>query len=868
MHLTLDPDFAHGSWPGALRGREAVVGEEWVGPTRLAQLLAGALGLPGDAVGAADRAARLAQAVALIPGFWSASAEADPLGTARRLIEWRDRLAMAGWNNVSGQPRLAALGQLMRSAHPGLPDLLRWIEEELRTRNAGVETLRLTTPRADFEPMWQRVFDALEAAGTRIIEAIPAPAVATGDLQGARSAGYAPTGDGSLRLLRAAGPMQAAEEVAAWLAALGDDALDGTVIIGADPVLDAALERHGLPTVGPRYEVADDAMFQLLPLVLEMLWEPQDPQRAFELLLLHPSIVPGDAASALRRALKTWPAVGSDEWVVKLRQAIAAIAEPEARERIEARMKSLWSSAARREDGAPREAVLERVQLLREWLLARLDNDSGTESMKAALKQCRMFRRLVMASTEPTVSEPQLRRLVAEATHSLASDSPYRARAGFASVQSPGCIAGPAKRIVWWNFDGSSVMSERRIPLTRAEREDLAAQGVVLADPEQVALQQAQRWQRPLLQATESLLLVCPMVGPTGELLHPHPLWDEIAARITGSDTEQRERRERLEVRALADPRTLKPRAKLARPQPVREWTVPAGRIDRREVESPSSIETLLGCPLKWVFDHVAGLRGFDDPSLPAADDPQLLGSLMHKLLDLFFDEGVPAPETVVDAAERMFDLRAPRLAAPLWLPGAETQRAQARRSFVKTAERMSQLLARTGTTIVSSEVRREGYAFGTEFAGTPDLVLGSPYRVVDLKWGGATYRSKSLERGTAFQLAAYSYLTSDGEVFPGVAYFIMGAQRMFTTAPDLFPNAEPIEGPSPRETWELYQKVHAERWAEVEAGRIEALGVPVEDEKIPTETKLDDGKLTVAPPCRFCDYAAMCGRAFKREDA
>ena len=108
------------------------------------------------------------------------------------------------------------------------------------------------------------------------------------------------------------------------------------------------------------------------------------------------------------------------------------------------------------------------------------------------------------------------------------------------------------------------------------------------------------------------------------------------------------------------------------------------------------------------------------------------------------------------------------------------------------------------------------------------DLVIGSPYRILDLKWGGATSRSKSLERGTAFQLAAYAYLTSDGEVFPGVAYFIMGAQRMFTTAPELFPGAEPIVGPSPRETWELYQREHAVRWQEVEQGRIHALGVPL----------------------------------------
>ena len=309
------------------------------------------------------------------------------------------------------------------------------------------------------------------------------------------------------------------------------------------------------------------------------------------------------------------------------------------------------------------------------------------------------------------------------------------------------------------------------------------------------------------------------------------------------------------------------PRERLSQPRGVREWTLPAGAIARRETESPSSVEKLLGCPLKYVLDYAAGLHGFESPSLPDAEDSTLLGSLLHELLDRLFDQGIPAPDAVVATAERLFDAEVPRLAAPLEMPGAETQRARARRLFVLTAERMSQLLGRTGTTIVSSEHRYEGAAFGTDFAGTPDLVIGPPNRILDLKWGGVTYRSESLERGTAFQLAAYSYLTNQDGEFPGVAYFIMGAQRMFTTAPELFPGAEPIVGPSPRETWELYQREHALRWQEVEQGRIHALGVPAGEQKVPKKTTIEEGRLVVKPPCEFCEYAGMCGRTMPVED-
>ena len=868
MRLTLDPDFSSGHWPGPLAGADAVVGEEWVSPRRFVNLLLAAFGLPAEGGSRAERAARLVPAVKALPGFWSASAEADPLGTARRLLEWRDQLAMAGWDGTGTEPRLRALGDLARSATPGMPDHLRWIEEAAATRSSGLTELRLLVPRTDFEPLWQRVFAALERTGTRVVEHTIPIAPAHGDLAAARAKDFQPTGDGSLVVLRSTGPLQAADEVAAWLAERGDATFGRTVFVGGDPVLDAALVRHGLPPLGQPYEQPDDAMFQLLPLVLEMLWSPQDPQRAFELLLLHPSIVPGDAAVPLRAALREWPAVGSDAWEDALRVALAGIDEPAARERIAARMSLLWTPVATRDQGAPREDVLARVDMLRAWLQGRLEAQEGPVSMTGALRQCRVFRRLLLASGQEVFGEPQLRRFVAEATRSLSGAPTHEAAAGYAVVGAPGAIAGPAECVVWWGFDPTGVAGYQRLPLTIAERAELVAAGVHLPDPARLAARHAASWQRPLHQTTGTLLLICLQVADPHEDVHAHPLWDEIATRVDGSGHARAKAMERLVRDTLVPHDRRVARTALAEPQPVHEWALPEDLRERREYESPSSVETLLGCPLKWVLDHVAQLRSFESPSVADADSAQLLGNLLHELLDRLFDAGVPAPDQATRLAEALFERDAPRLAAPLWLPGNEPQREEARSKFVKTALRLSQLLQRTNTTIVASEQTYEGSAFGTRFLGKPDLVLASPYRVLDLKWGGATYRRNSLHRGTAFQLAAYAYLTQDGPVFPGVAYFIMGAQRMFTTSPQSFPNAEAVVGPPPEETWALYQRAHADRWREVETGMVRALGIAKDGERIPTETRVDDGVLVVEPPCGFCDYATLCGRAFAKGEA
>ena len=163
MRLILDPECSAGAWPGPLRGRTATVGEEWAGLPRAAQLLSTALGVAAPGHSAGERAAQLVPVVLSTPGFWSASAEVDAFGTARRLLQWRDELVMGGWDGTSDAPRLAALGALTAAALPGLPDQLIALERAARTRDSGVERITLFIPRERLEPRWRCLLDALES---------------------------------------------------------------------------------------------------------------------------------------------------------------------------------------------------------------------------------------------------------------------------------------------------------------------------------------------------------------------------------------------------------------------------------------------------------------------------------------------------------------------------------------------------------------------------------------------------------------------------------------------------------------------------------------------------------------------------------
>ncbi len=757
MHIVFDPEFAAGAWPGPLRGRVASAGEDWVGAERFAQILEVMLGLAPATMTSGERAALLVPMVSTLEGFWSASAALDPFGTARRLLDWRDQLGMAGWTGEATEPRLRALAAVTASAAPGLPERLRAIIAALAQRSVGIERLSLLAPPSEFEPAWQQVFAAMQNHGTVLDTMLLPSAAATGDLAAARAPGFTPTGDASLVLLRPPGPLHAAEEVAAWLASLGEDVQGRTVVVGAQPVLDAALHRFGLPTLGAAYMQADSAMLQLLPLVLDMAWQPQDPQRAFELLSLKPSPVPAEVSYELQRALREWPAVGSEVWIEKLEDGLSAILDPERQVRARERMALLWTSRVARGESYPAQVAQERVEMLREWLGGFMQSASAPPDASAALAQCRVFAALLAGCGLKALTHAQLVRMADEATRSVSTPPVHDARAGIAHVGAAGGIAGPADVVVWWDFNARSVARADRLPLTRTERADLESRGVQLPRTASLAAARAARWQRPLIQATRALVLVCPLRDEAGDEQHVHPLYDEIAARVPIQHAERRALLASLERTSFAGllPRTR--RTPLALPAAQRDWRVPAGKVLRRESESPSSVETLLGCSLKWVLDYPGRLRASDPPQVDAIDDPRLLGRLLHRLLERLFRHDAPSREQVAERAGALFDEQGPRLAAALWLPGHESRRAQTHRALVRTAELLAGFLRDSGTSVLAIEQTRSGMAFETAFSGQPDLIIGPPARILDLKWGGANHRRESLTNGTALQLAAYS---------------------------------------------------------------------------------------------------------------
>jgi hypothetical protein len=660
--------------------------------------------------------------------------------------------------------------------------------------------------------------------------------------------------------------------------------LSGTLVIGADPVLDAALRRHGLPTTGTATRPRDNALLQVLPLTLALGWTPADPQRAIELLTLPASPVPRGIARGLARALHEQPAIDSDAWRTALAAGLAAIERTDDRARLRERLAILFGPSVQRGARYPAAEILRRLELLDAWMRGRASvEQTDPASWTAAARACAALRELVEQSEVDGLSAPELERFVEEALDIDAPLEAFPTQAGLAAVRFPGGVAGPVARVVWWGFELESVPAIPALPLSREEIRATAVAGVAVPDPGRLAVAAAVRWRRPLLQASDALVLVCPRYGEDGVERHPHPLWDELEASVAVGASLAR-----LVVEQPVAPAPRTPRRGRALPAPRRAWSVPAGAIGPRPLESPSSLGALLGCSFKWAAGYHGGIWGGSTAALPAAD--RLLGTLTHGILARVLSDGVVPPDEARRRAERLFDAEGVRLAAALFLPGADAARADARQVVGLAARELFRLLAAAGLEVRAVETDVEVDAFEGRLRGRPDLVVGPPpaalggppdlvggpsAAVIDLKWSGARYRREELTAGTAYQLAAYSRLVGNpgaatvvggpgAAALPPFAFFILRDQRLLAVDTTVFRQAERVPGPDASTTWRALERGYDMKRAALAAGVLEAPGNADPEGRIYPETDaVRDGVLELRAPCGFCDLPMLCGKAF-----
>gem|GEM_PF-1187815 len=860
LTIFFDLSFDHGCWPGPLAHTDATVGEIWAGPSKLLELVETFTGLRAPVVPHTQRIAAIIPSMFACNGFWSQSAQVDPFGSARKLLEWRDYLWLHGWRGQAcGHQRIDALATVTANALPGLVDRVIQTIDAIESTNNTIAKLSLWQPKSALPKIWRRLIDKLQSAGTRIHEISIAPASAKGDLQAYQNGCFNFQGDGSLQLLRPKSCGEAAQEVAAWLSRLDD--WRHTVIIGADTCLDAALHRFGLPTTGAGMSGHDHALLQILPLILAAAHTPADPQQVMALLMLPICPIPKSLQRRLLRAMQKYPAVDSDDWRQALKDGLNDIEDTDRRRRVKQRLDMIFSGAIDA-DNYPAPEILARIGMLRSWAIGRMQTIQYKVNWQPLMAQLENTDRMVRLSRMLQFSGPQIRRLIADSISGSQALPMYPAQAGLANVGAPESILGPADHIVWWPFNRDAAQTAYADPFTPAERSALAKIGVALPAPGDQAVLYADKSRRPFFYAHKHLILVCPEIDRHGEPQYPHPVWDELIGRVAHAATVDRIQHDRL----IAGSKSRKIARRPARlPAPIDALAVDAGIIPKRPYESANSLSALISCPFRWILTYAGKVSGGLTPA-PAAPET-LEGWFIHEILRRLLDQGAQSPSQAAQNAVSLFDKCGPRLAAAFFMPGQDGLRARVRLQVERTASQLFQIIGKGQFSIgdVEQSIESNLSSLGFTLNGRPDLILESPVAIIDFKRGGMRYRRSELESGTGIQLAVYARLlkSRNGGRFPPAAYFLIREGQLISLDDAGFPDAVRIAGPRLEDTWKAICASYQAIRSDLDKGRVCIPG----NDAAPTDANALTDKSIQLKPCAFCDFGVLCGQAFKEDD-
>jgi RecB family exonuclease len=523
-------------------------------------------------------------------------------------------------------------------------------------------------------------------------------------------------------------------------------------------------------------------------------------------------------------------------------------------------------------EGVAKEIVANVCKRVGAWAAKRGGQDEDRLLLTAATLASRLTA-AVEASGSTTISRTQLARII-DSVVAEGAENPddYPEAAPWNQVRYPGQMWGSVGTVIWWNCVSAEVRATR-LRWTKGEIDFLERNGVKLEDSASARIREALSWHRPALMAQKRLMLIAPR-SINGEVVSPHPVWDEIRHLLQLDNSEGSAEKITFTASKLTEGEKVKLNGRLLKrnkvaiaplPAPQGKWHINKSGGWRREKESFTSMTKLIECPLAWFFAYVLKLYPGTLMSLP--EGSQMLGTLSHALVQRLFSEwAAMSPAEAKARAEELYDLMVPEMAAPLLQPGLELERERYREAISRAIEKLVSLLQSARLKVSGSEetFEKEFLLPGKTFEGRIDLLLETPggEKVIwDLKWSTrAKYKREELEGGKALQLAAYAWLLAEADgSFPPAGYFMLSQGELLSVSCKGIPDHCQFQEVDLKNVWESGVAAYRRRNKQLEQGVVVAAAVLPEEEEDQDEAG-SDTVLELEPNCRWCDYVNLCG--------
>jgi RecB family exonuclease len=876
---------ADGSLPEPTKN---ALGELTTGPHGLLTLLETQLGIPSPEV---SFTTRLIQYLGCIddvdhPGaFYHASYEADPFSVARTLLQWRDQWYEAGWGGTFEADVPAKLADMAAiealagdKVEPDTGQRIQRILNLLPDNPIAIESITLRDPLADFPYLWRTL---IEATGADIVEAeaaVPQAAENTdlGKLQrhilSNTHEKIKLSGDGSVLVLRADSSQESTPLTALltqhWLAQAPDQSI-ALLAERRGELLDDTLESINSPRLGFNALSPWRPVFQVLPLACELLWEPLNPTALFQFLSHSVGPIPRRIREKLAQTVANTPGIGSENWERTIAQCLDDEDETKRAKLLDNIRYWLESPRFSPVTGIDSQTLSQRAQRVADWLQGakEVSDDAALKSLyNIALNQALEFvnaiERLRVHGREQ-LTQDNVRRLIEDVcgTGAGVTDRSAEVIPGQARVlraDHAGAFATPIDNVIWWDCQASDHI--HRWPWSRTERRALETNGIHLHAKDAQLEWLGRAWLRPILSAKERCTLVL-----HDDTERHHPVWDQIDSLTEGLPTLQIATSNTAADLGVAH----RPMEARALPAKVRWWQLPESMaVPKREAESFSSLDSYIHSPYQWLLRYAARVR---PGSLASVNDGNLLkGSLAHRSYEEFFNAhpdigainslGIPA--WVDDSIATLL-----RQEGALLLEAG--RQAECERFITQVQESLTTLvehLQAAAVVKVEMELWQEGLFAGGKLNGSIDVLAtraDGQEAVVDIKWGGKSYRRDALRANSYLQLATYAQLrrNNGAKWSAALSYFIVQDAHLLSLNHDFFPNAEIIK-PEGEENaaqyWHRFEQSWHWRKDQFDQGLVEVTVADTEptDDSAPPE----DGLEIPEASDTFNDYKVLTG--------
>lgn len=849
-----------------------------LGPSGFLDVLENHLGLSAPEVPRAQRVAVYLSCLQSVGAgrFYAESLVADAMGTAARLLAWRDEWRMGGWLGQPGRESrirdLAAVEEVAaRELPPGEAERL---EAVLRALRAGarvpVSSVTLVDGQALFPWLWQQVLALLPCVGnvpSAETFAANLSAQGTGELRLVQDAALQlcqgdappdalpPVADGSLLVVRSLSASTAEH----WLSQrLQREPADRLILAESQgDRLDGTLAATGAARCGFTSPSPLRPALQCLSLAMALCWEPLDIHALVE-FLAHPV---GPISRAVRkqllRVVAQKPGIGGEDWQAAKLSLDEDLAADQAEGKAEgpgrwSELITYWLECPRwpQQEGAPIDQLAERATRLGDVMQQRLalamQNASGDASVfAAAARQCADVAQALHALRArgiERVNPRTLEQVIAFATPAGASDPASVAQVGCVrSSSSPAACIESADEVIWWMPSAPNLVAP--LPWREEEMSCLRDLNVHLRNPDLELKAVFAQWMRPLLAARKRFVLVL----PTGDA-EVHPIRQVLALLVQGFgtqvlDLDSPEVQQQMAEEVPAQPLPTMPEAlHVGRPVPLDQST-----------HSFTSLGDLFHSPALFALRRSARLKGMDLPSVD--EDRRLLGTLAHRLIEKLFAQD----DVLTWSVDQVQSWLKPALGqlvkeegAVLLMPGASVSLARFQARCEQALPTLLILLREANAVRVQTEVDVEGRLFDVPMVGSVDLLVhlaDGRTLALDTKWGRDKDYAKAFVTGDYLQLAIYAKLLEQqtGQEPCALGYFVFDTGNLYISAPDVVPGAI-VKVPSPEVAVAalLNQAQTTWRWR---AGQFKAGQVDVPPPKPGDDWNGPDGTLTMKGP-------------------